>query len=814
MFKNYIKIAYRSIVKDKYYSIISFLGLTIGLAFFGLMLLVLNHEFNYDSMYADADRIYRLTMTNEEDPDDEAEGQLPMPLADVIRENIASAEIVSHAFGAPQQIIETTERTGRLDGIVISDGDFFEIFDLEFNSGDARTALDNQMSIVLTKDVARQYFGSTNVIGKTMNIEAYGLFTVTGVLEEIPRNSSFQFTAIMNANIDRYLESITARSWFVDYYTGWNGHVAHTYVKLAAQAQVGEFVGQIDAVKGNYFGENADSRKFDLQPIKNIHFGSAHINSNLSELTGKPGNVTYIYVFAGIAVLILVIACINYMNLSSARSIRRTSEVGVRSVFGAGKMQIVIQFLLQSILMALISVIPAMGLLQFMVPYFEIMTGIEIALGYNDIITVLSYSIPSVIIIGIISGLYPSFMLVRFTLAETVKKRGSISVQSSTFRKGLVVGQFALAYAIIVLTLITSNQIEYIFDKELGFDSEQVIVMEINDGRLRNFIPDLKQEVVKHNNVLGIAGFSRMISGYREPAAIELNKTDNPGIEFNANFYAFDEDAIEVMELEVVQGRNFLGEGALTLDSNSILINETAAQQLFPNESAIGKELSITQPDVHTATIVGIIKDFHYRSLHVPIEPLVVGYISNPIESIDDFAIRIAGNNIPESIAHIEAVVGQFIQLDEYTGLEYEFLDSMIQDYYAIDQTYKKLFLIGAWITILLSTVGLVGLTSFYSEMRTKEFGIRKVLGATIKDLISLQSTFFLKLILIAISVGIPLSFFASTEWLKNFNYQVEMIPGPFILALATTLIIALLPISLIAYKNSYKNPIDSLKSE
>ena len=814
MLKNYLKITWRSVVKDKYYSAISFLGLSVGLSFFALLILFLINEFNYDTMYKDSDRIYRTILIDKQGGSETQNSQLPLPFSDIARENILSIEQITKVFGAPQQIVETELQRGRLDDIVISDKYFFDIFDLGLKIGNSSTALDNEMSIVLSQETARRYFGEVNPVGETIDLENYGLFTVTGVLNQFPENSSFRFNAIMNANIDRYLQGFTGRQWFVDYYTGWNGRVAHNYVKLREGANVDQFLAQVEALKQNYFTENAEEIGFGLQPIADMHFKSESIQSNLSEVNGRPGNILYVYIFTAVAFLILGIACINYMNLSSARSIKRTSEVGIRNVLGAGKKQIIAQFLSQSVFISFLSIVPAACLLQIMIPYFKVLTGIQLTLDAASITKLAAYVLPSVVIIGLFSGLYPSLMLSRLKLSETVKQKGGFSVQGSVFRKGLVMGQFALTYVIIVITLIAGNQLNYIFDKELGFNEDQIVVMEISDGRLRNYIPDLKQAVVKESNVLGIAGLTRMFSGYREPQRIELYREGRMDENFSFSFYGFDEDVVPVMELEIVEGRNFLGKGSITLDSTTVLINEMAAKRLFPGSSPIGKSISITEPDNLEATVVGVVKDFHYQSLHVPIEPLVLGYIRNPIVGIDDFAIRISGSDIPATIQSIEETVGQFIEIDEAAGLEYQFLDSMIDDYYQADLTYRKLFNVAALIALLLSTIGLVGLTAFYSEMRTKEFGIRKILGASLKDLVSLQTSFFLKLIVIAVIIGIPVSMLTANQWLQNFSYQAGINAFPFLLAAISTLLVALLPIAFIAYKNSINNPVESLRSE
>lgn len=817
MFKNYLKIAARTIVRDKYYSLISFLGLSVGLSFFGLMLLFIAHEQSYDSMYSDSDQIYRTVLTTQRDGVSSKIAQLPLPFSEVVEANGSGIIANTKVFGVPQRVVETATMRGRIDGMVATDEQFFDIFDMSLLSGDIETALESQMSIVLSKETAIRFFGDINPVGQSFDVQDYGLFTVTGVLNDIPKNSSFSFTALMHADIDRYLSTMTDRQWFIDYYTGWGGRVAYNYVKLEENADPALLTSQLTTQTTPYFVSNNNQQveiELQLQPITDVHFGSADIRANLSELNGIPGNIQYLYIFAAIAILILTIACINYMNLASARSIKRTAEVGIRSVMGANKGQIVIQFLVQSILMALLSVLPALVLLQLSIPYFELLTGIELALSSENLIYVSLYAIPCIFFIGLVSGLYPSIMLLKYQLAETVKLKTATSSHGSFFRKGLVVGQFALTYSIIVITLIAGTQLRFIFDKDLGFIEEQVVVMEINDGRLRNFIPDLKQEVLKNNNVLGMAGLTRMFSGYREPQEIELNREGVVDETLPSYFYGFDEDVIPVMGLEIVQGHNFLKEGSESLNAASVLINETAARMLFPEESPINKTISITQPDILEATIIGVVKDFHYQSLHAPIGPLVLGYIDNPIVGIDDFAVRISGEDIPTTIAYIEEAVGKFIEVDESAGLEYEFLNSMINQYYSTDATYHKLFTIGAWLTIILSVIGLVGLTAFYAEMRTKEFGIRKVLGASVSNLVSLQSSFFLKLVGIAILIGVPCSLLISTQWLKNFSYQIPLEVPLFLMAGIFTALIALIPIAVIAYKTSLENPINSLKSE
>ncbi len=814
MILNYLKIAYRNILRDTYYSIISFVGLTIGLAFFGLMLLTINHEFSYDSSYTDYDRIYRSVLITKQGEVDSKTAQLPLPFSDVLRDDIDGIDQITKVYGMPQQLVEANSTRGRLSNMVATDETFFEIFDLKMLFGTPSSSLKNQMSIVLSKETAVRFYGSRNPVGETFEIDRYGLFTVTGVLDELPNNSSFQFSAIANVSIDQYLENFGGPAWFRDYYTSWQGRVAHSYIKLNEAVDPLYVSDQIEAITANYFGDAAPDLSFDLQPIKDQHFHSADIQSNISALNGTPGNIQYIYIFAAIAFLILSIASINYMNLSSARSIKRTSEVGLRTVFGAGKSQVITQFLTQSILMASMSVLPAFALLQLLIPYYHSITGIALTLMVVDILRVSSFAIPSILIIGLISGIYPAIVLSKTQLSQTVKQNNSNSISSSFFRKSLVVGQFALTYIIILITVVAGRQMSFIFDKELGFEDEQVVVMEINDGRLRNHIPQLKQEVFNHPEIVGIAGLSRMISSNREPDVVHVNRIESPEENIPFSFYGFDEDVVSVMELEIVQGRNFIPEGGETLNPNTVLINQTAAQLLFPNESPINKRIILSEDESYEMTIVGVINDFHYKSLHVPIEPLVIGYIENPFVGIDDFAIRLTGKNMSATISDLESIIGGFIELDADVGLEYQFLNSIIDDYYKADQTYRKLFTIGAIITILLSIIGLIGLTAFYAEMRTKEFGIRKVLGASLSDIIGIQTKFFVGLIGLAILIGIPISITSSQSWLMNFTYRTELSLIEFSLAAVGTILIAAIPILVIAYRTSIQNPITQLRAE
>lgn len=815
MFKNYLKIAYRNILKDKYYSIISFVGLSIGISFFGLMLIFLNHELSYDTSYTDSDQIYRtILISSGSDTPGNSTAQLPLPFSEIVTSEIEGIESVSRVFGVPQQIIETEHTRGRLDDMVSADASFLKIFDLNFEYGDQTNPLSNQMSIVLTKETAQRFFGNESPIGKTMDIEAYGLFTVTAVLDDIPKNSSFRFSAIMNANVDQYLDNFTGPAWFRNYYTSWQGRVAHTYIKLEENANPYYIATQLGAITNNYFSNPDINRSFSLQPISDVHFKSSGIQSNITELNGTPGNLQYVFIFAAISILILLIACINYMNLSSARSIKRTYEIGLRSVFGAKKDQLVFLFLTQSVVMTFIAIPPSLGLIQIMIPYFELFTGIELALSLPDLLRLAILSFPSLFVIGVLSGLFPAFMLLKKQLSNTVKQKSSGSVHSSLFRKSLVVSQFTLTYVIVVITLIAGKQLTYLFDKDLGFAREHVVVIEINDGRLRQFIPDLKQQISNNPNVIGIAGLSRMVSGYREPEIIEVSTITSVDELLPVTFYGFDEDVIPVMELEILRGRNFIKENAETLNANSVLINESAAKVLFNTSSPINQSILLGADEQFEATIDGVVKDFHYQSLHENIQPLVIGYIDNPFVGIDDFAIRLTGTDISNTIAEIEQVIGQFIELDEEAGLEYEFLDSMIGAYYKTDTIYKKLFFIGSLITILLAVVGLIGLTTFYAEMRTKEFGIRKVLGASLKDLITIQSSFFSGLILISIFIGAPFAYLVSWKWLQNFSYHTDFGLGLFAVAAICILVVALLPIGIIAFKTAKQNPISQLRTE
>lgn len=812
MFKNYFKIAWRNIRNQKLYALINIFGLATGIACCLLILLHVQDELSFDAFHEKADRIYRVVETRSQA--DQNEFRTTYLMGAVGPAMVSELPEVTEAvrlFRGWRLTIKNAEPGLIMRDYFLADPSFFNLFDFKLTSGDAQSALVEPNSVVLSAPLAKKLFGEEDPTGKFLKIEAEDFpefgeppFKVTGVLQELPYNSHLQFELLMSmSTIDRFDD-------FKNYANSWNAGFAITYLLTDETASLAKLDAHLEELNKEHRSEEiASARKLSLQPFKDIHFYSAHIQG---EYNSHEGELTYVYIFAAIAFFILLIASINYMNLATARSMRRAKEVGLRKVVGAARKQLVLQFLGESILTTFVAMLVAIGLIELVLPFAPDVAGKSLSLQNHLSGPLLIVLLALVVLIGMISGAYPAFYLARYKAIPVLKGTARTGFGEAILRRVLVVTQFSLSIIMIAATLVVYNQLDFMRSKNLGYDQERLAVIDINhDDVQRNFLT-VKAELQRHPNVQSIAVSSRVPGDWKNFRGINVVKAGAPESETTPmNFNGVDDDFLQTYKIELVQGRNFSRQ--LASDSTAIILNETAAKQLFSG-SPLDEVIEV--PDRNfTGHVVGVVKDFHYHSLHQKIDPMVLGFMPasgrHPLHGIDYFTVRLGSGNLQETIDYLTQVHSQF---DPVNPIELAFLEDWLLVSYQKDERVGNLFGLAAGLAIVIACIGLLGLASFMAEQRTKEIGVRKVLGATVANVATLLSKDFVKFVLLANLIAWPVVWFAMNKWLENFAYRIGIAWWIFLLAGGVALVIALLTVSTQAIRAALANPAEALRYE
>ncbi|MDN5201094.1 ABC transporter permease [Fulvivirgaceae bacterium BMA10] len=799
MLKNYIKIALRNLWRNKVYSLINILGLTIGITCSCLLSLYLNNEWSFDTFHTKSDRIYRVVEID--DSNDEGTryyGQTAPPVNEAMVQDFP--EIVNG--------VNFYKFVGHLnftiDGVrlaerewYMTDERFFEIFDFTLLQGNEEEALKNPASVLLSKSTAKKYFGDENPLGKTIADGNIGELKVTGVFDDIPNNSHLQFNVLVS-------NSRSDERW-QQFVSNWDAYGAFTYLLLDERANFENLKSKIPSFVDKHWGENPNNRNFYLQPLEEIYFDSAEIEFGTAFFKGEH---FYVRLFIAIAVFLLVIASINYMNLATAKSMSRAKEIGMRKVSGAYRSQLVTQFLSESTIIALISFSLSIGLVDLLLPYFNDITGKAFEFNASTLGEILSMLLVITLFIGLISGSYPAFYLSSLKPSEVLKGEVKTGIKGLLLRKGLVVLQFSLSIIMIIATIVVYNQLTFIKNKEMGFDKEQMVVVDINNGNVRRSFETMKNEFSKIPGVLKVATSSRVPGEWKNITEIVLKPSSSQHVDsIQSYFMCFDKEVLDTYGFNLVEGANFQGNTAI--DSTSVLLNETAAR-ILGFDDPLGSEIRFGNVP-YSFKVIGIVKDFHFQSLHAEIAPLVMSYWANPVRPIDYFSIKVDGRNMPQTISAITKVHEKF---DDRTPIEYHFLDEQLELFYKADERAGKLFAIGAGLTIFIACLGLFGLASFVIQKRTKEISVRKALGASSINLFVLLSKTFVKQVLIAFVIASPVAYYIMNNWLEYFTYKVNLGVGTFLLAGLIALAISILTVSNRAIRATYIDPAKTLKNE
>jgi putative ABC transport system permease protein len=808
MFTNYLKIAWRTLRKQRGLTFINIFGLAVGLACCMLIMLYVLDELSYDRYNTKADRIYRVQSDVKFGGSDMHFAVSPDPVGPTLKKDYPQVEqfVRLHQRGtwSVKRVGESTNL--REDNITFADSTLFDVFTLPLLSGDPKRALSEPNTVVISESAAKRHFGSQNPMGKPMLFDNNKTFYVSGVMRDMPRNSHFRSDFFLTMLNDNY-------PW-----GQWLSNNHHTYVLLKPGTDPQAFAKNFDTVIEKYVGPQAlqmigttmdqfrkagNSLNFWMIPLTDIHLYS----KQQAELAPN-GDIQYVYIFSAVALFILLIACINFMNLATARSSNRAKEVGVRKVMGSERQQLVGQFMTESILTSVLAMLLALGIVAIALPGFNIIAAKELSIGQ----LVSPYYVPLLIVlpiaVGLLAGSYPAFFLSSFQPITVLKGKINVSFKSVGLRSGLVVFQFMMSVVLIVGTIIVYRQITYIQTKNVGFNRDQV--MTVNGVyAMGKQAETFKQEVLRLPGVVSgsISGYLPTPSDRNDMAFFAEGESDmNKGV--NMQTWGVDYDYVKTLAMQVLKGRDF--SRVFGSDSSGIILNEAAVKVLGFKEP-IGKRVwrfddngGKTQK---TYTIIGVVKNFHFESLRRNIGALSLVLNSNS----GAVSFRISSANVPGLMKEIEA---KWKQLSPGQPFSYQFMDDSFDEMYRAEQRIGTIALTFAALAILIACLGLFGLAAFMAEQRTKEIGVRKVLGASVGSIIGLLSKDFLKLVLIAIIIASPLAWYAMNQWLKDFAYKIDIEWWMFTLAGALAVGIALLTVSFQSVKAALMNPVKSLRSE
>ncbi len=817
MFKNYFKVALRNLFKRKGFSLINILGLATGMAVCLLIVLFVQSELGFDKHHEKADHIYRIVLERYYPGRSTSYSFIPQSIGAAVKaeypEVLESTRLYNFG-GNGNFFLRIGDKVFEEKRVLAADSNFFSVFTCKMLHGDAATALEKPNSAVINETTAKKYFGSSaGAVGKQFKTDANenNIWMITAVVADWPDNSHFLFDMLLSTSTFQF----TRQPNYINF-------AAHTYFLLNPNASYKSLESKFPDVVKKYvsgeigrtfnqtweeFQKAGNGYRYYLQPMKKIHL----ISSLEGELRPN-GSMTAVYIFSVVAVFILFLACINFINLSTARSIERAKEVGIRKTFGSERKALVGQFLMESVLISIISILIAFGLIVLLLPLFNTLSGKHLSVMYFLQPGWLLALIAFAVITGFIAGLYPAFVLSSFKPILVLKGRFRSNKYGLALRNGLVIFQFAISVILIVSTIIVNHQMNYMLGDKLGFKKDHVIVVERTD-LIENQLAAFKNELLTIQGVESASGTTTM-PGNLNFFGITFQEIGSK-TPMTGRGIIVDEDFGKTLGLEIKEGRFFSKE--FSTDTLSLVLNERAVKELGL-KNAIGSRL--TAPDEfynapdgsqYIYTVVGVVKDFHYHSLHEPISPLIFTYSKKFGGQSPLVALRIKGNNFQSALGSIESAWKKFVKDRPF---HYYFLDQSLADQYKAEQTTQKIFTVFSGLAIFIACIGLLGLAAYATQQRTREISIRKVLGASGGNIVTMLSKDFMKLVLIATLLAFPLAWWGMNNWLQDFAYRVNISWWVFILAAAAASVIALFTISFQAIKAALANPSKSLRTE
>ncbi|MFL5807932.1 MAG: FtsX-like permease family protein [Flavisolibacter sp.] len=813
MVKSYLKIAFRNLRKQKIFSFINLFGLTIGLGCFLIVALYLFDELTYDGFHKKADSIFRIVETKTS-----AEGKESKVVS--VAANIATsskkelpqvADATRFGMLGRSNILNAENDKVFYESYYLADASFFNIFDFPVVDGDVKTALATPYSVVLTDETALKIFGQKEAAGKIIMTDRDSIpYKVTAVIS-IPDNSHLKFnllfseaTIFSNQNFREFMSSDWSSNSFVTY----------LLLKNKKPEETSSAINQL--VKRNRKpDETGGKSSFALQPLKDIHFYSAGMEGN----TDSPGNIMHIYVFGIVAFFVLLIACMNYMNLTTARFAGRSKEIAVRKVAGASRLHLVRQFLTEASVLTVIALILSLGIVKLVLPRFNAFSQKHLNLGWNTDYRIWLGIVLTTLLVGLLSGLYPAFFQSKLKPYLLLKNKINIGKGNLSVRRVLVVFQFSLSIIMIIATIVVYQQLKYVNTTDLGFNKDQLLVVDINSGKVRRSAETIKTEFSKIPAVKSVSVTSRVPGEWK---IIPKVKVRMPG-KFTTEgedvyFMAIDDQFLQTFQVKLLNGRNF--SSASISDSSSVILNEAAAKMLGVKEPAeqpieipsvaFSGNASALQNPFH-GRVIGIVKDFNFQSLRDKVAPMVLAYQKNPVHNIDYFTSKIVTSDVAGTLKAMEKVLRS---VDDSHLFEYNFLDKQWDLFYQEDEKRQTIFLGVALMTILIASLGLFGLATYAAEQRIKEIGIRKVLGASVSGIVGMLSKDFAGLVVIASVIAFPVAWLVMNNWLKDFAFRIHIQWWVFLVAGMAALSIALITVSFQTIRAAMANPVKNLRNE
>ncbi|TDE18526.1 ABC transporter permease [Dyadobacter psychrotolerans] len=799
MLKNYLKIAFRNIWKNKVFSAINIVGLSIGMAACIIIMLFVSYERSFDKTHTR--NIYRLDEVQKfkgmTEPQNVALSMFPM--GPMLKNDYPEIEDFCRINNSDKVLIHNKENKAELPHVFWADANFFTMFDYKLISGERSNVLKEPNTTVLTQKTAAKLFGNEYPIGKT--ITHYGNDTlalkVTGIMEDVPANSHLQFDAIFSFN------TIIKP----DFMENWGGNWLVTYLELSRNANISELEKKFPAFLQKYMkGDGWKEYELFLQPLTEIHSNSTNITHDYINFQKFDGSYTYI--FSVIGIIVLIIACVNFMNLSTARSMGRAKEVGIRKAIGAQRFQLGAQFIGESVMLSFLALILAVLMVKLSLPYVSQFSqrALEFSIFSNP--SLLLLVLVGALIIGIFSGLYPAVFLSAFEPIKVLK--GTLRIGKSNLRSSLVVAQFSSAVFLIIATAFTLKQLQFMQDKDPGFVKDQVVVIPL-DSKSQPKYDALKKELLSGSFVESVTGSGQRLGNNFHQTGVKF-QGDGPAKEIASSQVIVDPDYLTLYKIKLIAGRNFKDSPAD--NSRTYIVNESLAKELLKDQpkqtmqSLIGKPFGFNGMD-SLGTIVGVAKDFNFNSLHHKIETLCLFNQKN--WGYSEMSVRIKGGDTKQAIASLQSVWNRQVPEKDFT---YSFLDQHFAELYKSDRQVSEIVGILAGLAVLVSCLGLFGLASYSAERRIKEIGVRKVLGASVAGIVALLSSDFIRLVVISILIASPLAWWAVNSWLQDFAYRIEIQWWVFAAAGLLAVGIALLTISFQSIKAALVNPVKSLRSE
>ncbi len=815
MLKNYFTIAFRNLRKHSFYTLINILGLAVGIASCLIIVAYVADEVSYDRHHADADRIYRVDCEIKFGPNHLLLGVSPAPLAEAFRNDFPEVECIGRFWSDGSMLVKRVDQNIKETHVIFADSSIFRVFNFTFLQGSPKGVLVDPFTMVISKSSAEKYFPNENPLNQTLIFENKDAYKIIGVYEDMPVTSHFRFDMML---------ALVSIPYNKD--GNWLSNNFSTYLKLRPTTTKEQLEAKFPQMVDKYCGPQArmalgseftmeqfrksgNKIEYTLRPITDIH-----LHSDMIGELGTNSDITYVYLFSAIALFILTIACINFMNLSTARSSNRAKEVGVRKVMGSLRVHLIRQFLTESTLLSIFSFILALGIAWIALPSFNQLAGKQLFLPFGEI-SFWGWLGAAALAVGVLAGIYPSFFLSAFKPANVLKGNLSLGMKSGLVRSSLVVFQFVISIVLIIGTIAVNRQLNFIQQKKIGFNKDQVIIIKDAYG-LGDQLESFKQEALKDSRII-----SGTISGFLPISG--TNRSDNTfwpeGVQptqenlVSIQCWRVDHDYVKTLGMNIVDGRDFSAE--FPSDSSAILLNQAALKLFGITENPVGKHVSTWASNIDDPggvktkqyTIIGVLEDFHFESLRQSISPLAL-FLDRSRGLI---SFRFQAQNTTEVISVLQ---NTWQKIAPGMPFAYSFLDEDFEHMYSAEQRLGKIFTVFAGLAIIIASLGLFALTAFTAEQRTKEIGIRKVMGASVSSIVLLLSKEFGKLIVIAFVLAVPLAWYGISTWLDSYTYRTEIGVAIYLLAGIISFLIAWITMGYQSFRAATSDPVKSLRSE